>query len=76
MNMADMSWLPVLHRTDLIRKHSGYDFLEPYPNLMRWRAAVGETGLYQSSVPSDFEEVFNGFYLNDETYLGRLGPSG
>lgn len=72
LGMVDLSWLPLLHRTALIKKHSGYDFLKDYSKLKDWREAVLATGLQIGSVPEDFEEIFTGFYLNEETYLGRL----
>lgn len=74
--MVDLSWLPVIHRSGLIQTHSGYDFLASYPKLRKWRHALLDTGLHHRSVPSDFEEIFTGFYLSEETYLGRLRRSG
>ncbi len=75
LSMVDLSWLPLLHRTALIKEHSGYDFLEEYPKLKQWRSALLDTGLAKPSVPDEFEKVFTEFYLNDETYLGRQTPS-
>ena len=75
LSMVDLSWLPLLHRTTLIEGHSGYDFLAEYPKLKQWRQALLATGLAKTSVPQEFEEIFIEFYLNDETYLGRLAPS-
>ena len=72
LSLVDVNWLPLLHRANLIYKHSGYDFLEMYPKLKRWQEALMNTGLAEASVPKDFEEIFIGFYLNEGTYLGRL----
>jgi len=72
LSLVDVNWLPLLHRTSLIYKHCGYDFLEMYPKLKRWRENLMNTGLAESSVPKDFEEIFIGFYLNEGTYLGHL----
>ena len=72
LSMIDVSWLPLLHQTALIEKHSGYDFISPYPRLQDWRMALLDTGLAEASVPEDSEEIFTDFYLNEETYLGRL----
>lgn len=72
---VDLSWLPLLHRASLIREHSGYDFLADYPKLRAWQEALLATGLAERSVPEDFEEVFCGFYLSNETYLGRMAHS-
>ena len=71
-SLVDIDWLPLLHRAALIYKHSGYDFLETYPNLKKWQEALLKTGLAEASVPKHFEEIFIGFYLNEGTYLGRL----
>ncbi|MEM7145338.1 MAG: glutathione S-transferase family protein [Verrucomicrobiota bacterium] len=71
LRMVDLSWLPILHRTSLIKKHSDYDFLAGYPKLQAWREAVLATGIHKNSVSEDFEDVFTGFYLSDETFLGR-----
>lgn len=72
LSMVDINWLPLLHRAALIEKHSGYDFLATYPKLKKWQKALLRTGLCETSVPGDFEEIFTAFYLNEGTYLGRL----
>ncbi len=74
--MLDMSWLPLLHRTALIEQHTRYDFLAAYPKLMDWRHALLDTGLRNTSVPEDFEDIFTGFYLNEETHLAQLAGTG
>lgn len=71
LSMVDLGWFPLLHRSELIRKHSGYDFLENYPKLKAWRGELMMTELTETSVPDDFEDIFTGFYLSDETWLGR-----
>ena len=71
LSMVDLSWLPLLHRTELINQHSVYDFLAPYLKLKKWHAALMKTGLAEKSVPEEFEEVFTDFYLNDETFVCR-----
>ena len=72
VSAVDIDWLPVLHRSELIRQHAGYDFFENYPKLQTWRASLLATSLAERSVPKDFEEIFTSFYLNEETHLGRL----
>ncbi|MEM7393908.1 MAG: glutathione S-transferase family protein [Verrucomicrobiota bacterium] len=67
---VDISWLPLLHRADVIRTRTCYDFLKGYPKVQAWQAALMETGLPARSVPEDFEDVFSGFYLSDKTFLG------
>ena len=68
---VDIAWLPLLHRADLIRQHSGYDFLAGFPGLQRWQRNLMETGLADISVAPDFERAFTDFYLSGATYLGR-----
>jgi glutathione S-transferase len=34
---VDIAWLPLLHRADLIKKHSSYDFLTDYPKVKFWQ---------------------------------------
>ncbi len=67
----DIAWLPLLHRASIIERHACYDFLADYPKVKKWQKALLETGLAEESVPVDFVETFTGFYLSDETYLGR-----
>ena len=71
LSNVDMAWLPLLHRALIIKNESGYDFLADFPKLQQWQQALANTGLYQQSVADDFEEKFIGFYLSNDTYLGR-----
>jgi len=68
---VDIAWLPLLHRADIVEKHSGYDFLGDFPKVKAWQAALAQTGIADRSVPDDFEEAFSNFYLADRTFLGR-----
>ncbi len=68
---VDIAWLPLLHRADIIRKHTCFDFLEKYPKVKAWQAALMKTGVSEKSVADDFEEAFTGYYLSDSTFLGR-----
>lgn len=56
-----------------IKEHTDYDFIEKYPKVKQWQKALLETGLADKSVSEDFIEKFTGFYLSDQTYLGRGG---
>lgn len=71
LSMVDMAWLPVLHRADIIRKESGYNFLAGYPKMQAWQAALMETGLAEKSVSEDFIEPFRSYYLSEKNFLGR-----
>ena len=71
IGQVDIAWLPLLHRAEVIRKHSGYDFTAAHPRLQRWQKSLLATGLAERSVASDFEQAFTGFYLSEETSLGR-----
>ena len=68
---VDIAWIPLLHRAQIVREQSGYDFLARYPKTRAWQAALAYTGLYAKSVAEDFEEKFSDFYLADRTFLGR-----
>ena len=68
---VDIAWLPLLHRAQIVREHSGYDFLADYPKVRTWQGAIAETGLYAKSVATDFNEKFSDFYLTEHTFLGR-----
>ncbi len=68
---VDIAWLPLLHRAQIIKRHSGHDFLEHYTKLQAWQHALGETGLYEKSVSEDFDDRFSEFYLSERTFLGR-----
>ena len=71
IGMVDIAWLTLLHRADVIEKRSGYDFIGDRPKLKAWQKTLMGTGLAEKSVAPDFEEAFAGFYLSDQTYLGR-----
>lgn len=68
---VDIAWLPLLHRAQIVKEHSGYDFLADYPKVRAWQGALADTGLYAKSVAPDFEEKFEDFYLAERTFLGR-----
>ncbi len=67
---VDIAWLPLLHRAEIIKRHSCHDFLKDYPNVKKWQFELLRTGLAEKSVAKDFEDNFIGFYLSDSTYLG------
>lgn len=70
VGMVDIAWLTLLHRADIIRERTGYDFLGERPHLKNWQTALTNTGLAEKSVAPDFEDAFAGFYLSDQTLLG------
>jgi len=72
LSNVDIAWLPLLHRADIARRHSGFDMLDGFPKMQAWQEALLDTGLAEKSVSEDFETVFTDFYLSDETYLGQL----
>jgi len=71
IGMVDIAWLPLLHRAEIIERHSGYDFIGRRPKLKRWQQVLLADDLAPRSVAPDFENAFTAFYLSDETYLGR-----
>lgn len=70
---VDIAWLVLLHRTEIIHKETGYDFLAGYPKVQAWREALMKTGLAEKSVTEDFEQSFTDFYLSEKTFLGNGG---
>lgn len=72
MGMVDIAWTTLLHRTEIIERRSGYDFLADFPRIKAWRKTVLSTGIPTASVSEDFEDRFSAFYLADTTYLGQL----
>ncbi|TDF42199.1 glutathione S-transferase family protein [Alteromonadaceae bacterium M269] len=72
LSIVDISWLPLLHRANIIEQNSGFDFLSAFPKVKRWQNTMLETDLAEKSVPEDFEDRFISFYLSDSTYLGQL----
>lgn len=68
---VDVAWLPLLHRADIIRRHTGYDQLDGFPRVQRWQQTLMQTGLAEGSVAADFEDRFTEFYLSEKTYLGN-----
>jgi len=70
LSNVDIAWLPLLHRSAIIQKHTCFDFLDRHPKVKAWQKALLESDLPTRSVPDDFEQVFTDFYLSDQTYLG------
>lgn len=75
LSNVDIAWLPLLHRADIIRKRTCYDFVGHFPKVKAWQQAMMEIGLAEKSVPEDFVEAFSHFYLSDETFLGKGADS-
>lgn len=76
LSMVDTAWIPILHRCDLIKTYTGFNFLDGYPKSIKWQQALLNTEVLKKSVPETFEEYFVQFYLNEERYLGRLMNAG
>ena len=73
LSMVDPAWHPLLYRAALVEKHTGFDFLSAFPKAKTWQQELMKVDALARSVSSeDFEKAFVGFYLNDQTYLGRL----
>ena len=70
---VDVAWLTLLHRADIINRHTCYDFLADYPKVKAWQTALMKSGLAEKSVANDFEDAFTSFYLSDKTFLGGGG---
>jgi glutathione S-transferase len=70
LSKVDIAWLPLLHRSAIIKEHSGFDFLCGLPKVQAWQKALLATGLAESSVANDFVERFSDFYLTN-TYLAE-----
>ncbi|MGI9522442.1 MAG: glutathione S-transferase family protein [Hyphomicrobiaceae bacterium] len=68
---VDIAWLPLLHRAQIIKERSGYDFLAEFPKTRAWQTAIADTGIPRRSVAEDFEQRFADFYLSEYTFLGR-----
>ncbi|MEM7360846.1 MAG: glutathione S-transferase family protein [Pseudomonadota bacterium] len=68
---VDIAWTPLLHRADIVRRHTGFDFFADYPKLRQWQAALLKREFVQTSVAADFEQKFVDFYLSANTCLGR-----
>ena len=73
IGLVDISWLVLLHRADIVERHSGFDFIGDRPKLKAWQGKLLDTGLAEKSVAPDFDEAFSNFYLSEQTYLGRGG---
>lgn len=69
LSNVDIAWLPLLHRADIVKKHTGFDFLCGLPKMQAWQNALLESGVAENTTSDDFEELFSDFYLNN-TFLG------
>lgn len=72
LSMLDITWLPILHRARIIEKKTGFEFFDNFPEIKLWQTKLLATGIAEQSVPEDFDEVFEDFYLNDATFLGTI----
>lgn len=72
LSNVDIAWLPLLHRAAIIEENTGYDFVQGFPKVKKWQAALLATGLPQQSVSDDFLAKFKDFYLSEQTYLGNM----
>lgn len=70
LSNVDIAWLPILHRVDIIFRHSGYDLLAGFEKVKQWQQNILKLDIVQQSVADDFENKFTDFYLSDKTYLG------
>lgn len=70
LSNVDIAWLPLLHRADIIKNSTGFDFLCGLPKAQAWQQAVLSSGIHIKTVSDDFEELFKDFYLKN-TYLGE-----
>jgi len=70
LSNVDIAWLPLLHRADIVKKYTDYDFLCGLPKTQAWQKAVLATGIAEKTVSEDFEPLFKDFYLTN-TYLGE-----
>ena len=68
---VDVAWLPLLHRSQVVKEKSGFDMLETFPKMQAWRGHILETGIVPNTVAEDFEERFSNFYLSAHTFLGQ-----
>ncbi len=71
LSLADIAWLPLLHRTQIIKDKSGYDFFTNLPKVKAWQENLMNTGLTHKSISEDFESKFSDFYLSESTWLGN-----
>lgn len=79
LSNIDIAWLPLLHRAEIIQRHTGYNLLKGFPNVQAWQTTVMKTGLAEASVAKDFEPAFTDFYLSEQTWLGnqeKCAPEG
>lgn len=71
LGVVDVAWLPILHRADIIRRKTGYDFVGDRPKLKAWQTHLLASHLAEKSVAPDFEDAFSAFYLSEKTCLGK-----
>ncbi len=72
LSMVDAAWHPLLHRAAVVENYTGFDFLSAFPKTKTWQQELMTVDALARSVSEDFEKAFVEFYLNDQTYLGRL----
>lgn len=75
LSKVDIAWMPLLHRANIVERHSGYDFLAEYPRVKAWQVALLSAKIPEKSVSEDFESAFTDLYLSYSTHLGELKRS-
>tara|TARA_Y100001956_G_scaffold32749_1_gene32095 strand:+ start:1315 stop:2004 length:690 start_codon:yes stop_codon:yes gene_type:complete len=71
LSNVDIAWLPLLHRSYIIKSRTCFDMLEGFPKVQAWRKALMDSGLVEKTVSDDFEQAFAAFYLSEKTFLGK-----
>ena len=72
LSLVDTAWFVLLHRAHVIERCTGFDFLSEFPKVKRWQQDLLDVEALARSAPEGFVEEFANFYLNENTYLGRL----
>lgn len=71
LSKVDLAWLPLLHRAEIIKSSTCFDMLEGFPKVQAWQKQLKQSGLFEATVAEDFEAAFKGFYLSEQTFLGK-----
>ncbi len=72
LSMVDAAWYPLLHRSAIVERYSGFDFLGAFPKTKKWQNELMNVRALSRSVVDEFEAAFIEFYLSERTYLGQL----
>lgn len=68
----DLLWLPIFHRSVLIKEFTDFDVFEGLANLKDWRDRLFLSQHFSRTITKDFSDDFKKSYIESDTYLEKM----